>query len=176
VIFTALPLTVTDAKGEKSEPVSVRVIAPDPARTLLGEREVSTGTNWVTGTFKAALVPPAGGGLTTARRTVVAWVSCVAVRLTVREVVFTNVEVTVAPLSCTVELGSKPEPVRVNVPELPAAMLLGETDVSTGVGLSTRKGRLVEGAVPGLTAAISAVSPEVRLEAGITAEREVELV
>jgi hypothetical protein len=64
VILTALPLTVTDTEGEKSEPVSVRLIAPDPARTLVGEREVSTGTNWVTGTFNAALLPPAGGGLT----------------------------------------------------------------------------------------------------------------
>jgi hypothetical protein len=73
-------------------------------------------------------------------------------------------------------LGSKPVPVSVKVPEVPTTALCGKTDARTGVGLSTVNAKVDDAAAPGFTTAISAVSPEVRLEAGMTAVREVALM
>jgi hypothetical protein len=59
--------------------------------------------------------------------------------------------------------------------ESPTTTLVGDTDVSTGVGLSIANAMEADAAAPGFATAISAVPPALRLEAGITAESEVAL-
>ena len=76
----------------------VRVCAPEPATTEVGEREVIVGTGFVTVKFMALDVPPPGAGLITETGYVPAVATSVLARASVNWVLLTKVGVRVEPL------------------------------------------------------------------------------
>jgi hypothetical protein len=65
VVVRLEPLKLTVEVLKKPVPVIVRVCAPEPTRTELGEREVMAGTGFPTVKVRAFDVPPPGAGLVT---------------------------------------------------------------------------------------------------------------
>ena len=121
-------------------PLIVRVCAPEPTATEVGEREVIAGTGFPTVKLTAFDVPPPGAGFVTETGNVPAVATSALVRETVSWVLLTKVGVRLEPLKLTVEVFTKPVPlmVRVCAPE-PTATEVGEREVIAGTGFVTVK-------------------------------------
>ena len=76
----------------------VRVWAPEPTATEVGEREVIVGTGFPTEKFTALDVPPPGAGFVTETGKVPPVATSVLVREAVNSVLLTKVGVRVEPL------------------------------------------------------------------------------
>jgi hypothetical protein len=143
-----LKLTVEVLK--KPVPLMVRVCAPEPTATEVGEREVIVGTGFPTVKFTAFDVPPPGAGFVTVTGKVPPVATSVLVRETVSSVLLTKVGVRLEPLKLTVEVFTKPVPlmVRVCAPE-PTATEVGEREVMVGTGFPTVKFTALDVPPPG---------------------------
>jgi hypothetical protein len=92
------PLKLTDEVLTKPVPLMVRVCAPEPATTELGEREVITGAGFPTVKFTTFDVPPPGAGFVTVTGYVPAVATSVLARASVSWVLLTKVGVRLEPL------------------------------------------------------------------------------
>src|SRR5206468_2779116 len=120
----------------KFVPVTVSVKAGPPAVALLGASVDSVGAGALTVNVRATDVPPPGAGVTTVTEAVPGAARSAAEMAAANWVLLTNVVVRAAPFQRTVEAGTKPLPVTVNVNAAPPTVaLLGASVVSTGVGL-----------------------------------------
>jgi hypothetical protein len=120
-------------------PFTVNVNAPEPALTVLGERDVSAGTGFgatVTLNVTEFDVPPPGVGFVTVTAGVPTAVTSLAKIAAVICDAETKLVVRGLPLTFTTDELTKlvPLTVRVNVPE-PATTLVGESVVIVGTGL-----------------------------------------
>jgi hypothetical protein len=113
----------------------VRVCAPEPTATEVGEREVIAGTGFPTEKFTALDVPPPGAGFVTETGKVPPVATSVLARASVSWVLLTKVGVRLDPLKLTVEALVKPLPVTVRVvSKEPTRTLVGETEDKLGAG------------------------------------------
>src|SRR5215470_20239091 len=123
VTVRAWPPTVAVAPAAKPVPVAVSVKAALPAVTLAGLRVLMLGVGFTGATVsgRAADVPPPGAGVNTVMLGVPAAAISLAGMAAVSCVDETNVVVRPAPLTCTIELFVKLEPVAVRVKGTPPA-------------------------------------------------------
>jgi hypothetical protein len=136
VVTRGLPFHRTVAPLTKLLPFAVRVSAPEPALTVFGVSEFSTGTGLLTVNVTAFDVPPPGAGLVTVTGTAPGVATSVARTAAVSEVALTNVVTLGAPLKFTTDVETKPVPVTVRVkPAEPAITVVGDTEVAVGRGL-----------------------------------------
>ena len=120
----------------KFDPLTVSVKPGPPAVALLGEIELIAGTGLLTVNVLGADVPPPGPGFVTVTWIVPAVAMSAAEIAAVSWVLLENVVVRAAPFQFTTEVVTKPEPFTVSVkPGPPAVALLGEMEVTFGLGL-----------------------------------------
>jgi hypothetical protein len=136
VVTRALPCHSTTELLTKFVPFTVRVSAPVPALTVLGDMDVVVGTGLFTVNVTAVDVPPPGAGFVTVTPGVLPGVATSPARINaVNCVALTNVVARAAPPKFTVDVATKFVPVTVNVnPADPATILFGESDVTVGTG------------------------------------------
>jgi hypothetical protein len=140
VVVRLEPLKLTAEVLKKPVPMIVRVCAPAPTRTELGEREVMAGTGFPTVKVTTFDVPPPGAGFVTETGNVPAVATSVLVREIVSWVLLTKVVVRLEPLKLTDEVLKKPVPLIVSVcAPAPTRTELGKREVMAGTGLPTEK-------------------------------------
>ena len=149
VTVRAWPPTVAVAPAANPVPVVVRVKAPLPAVTVAGLRLLMLGVGFTLATVsgRAADVPPPGAGVNTLMLGDPAAAISLAGMAAVSCVDETNVVVRPAPLTWTIELLVKLEPVTVRVKAAPPAdaavgLMLDRT--GAGVGAAMVKARELE--------------------------------
>src|SRR5437867_9614335 len=137
VVARWLPFHCTMDELMKFVPVAVRVNPAPPATTLLGDREVSVGLGFgaVIMNVCGLEVPPPGAGLRTVTEAVPAVAMSAAVICACSCVLLPNVVARWLPFHCTMDELMKFVPVAVRVnPAPPATTLLGDREVSVGLG------------------------------------------
>jgi hypothetical protein len=151
VVTLAVPLKFTTELATKPVPFTVRVKAPVPATTPVGDSEVMVGAGLFTAKFMVFEAPPPGVGLVTTTGKLPAVVTSPARMAAVTTVELTNVVVRAFPLKVTAAPLTKPVPltVKVKAPEFTSA-LAGDNDVIAGVGLFMAKGLEFEVPPPGV--------------------------
>jgi hypothetical protein len=113
----------------------VRVCAPEPTATEVGEREVIAGTGFPTEKFTAFDVPPPGAGFVTVTGYVPPVATSALARASVSWVLLTKVGMRLEPLKLTVEALVKPVPVTLRVvSKEPTRTSVGETEDKLGAG------------------------------------------
>jgi len=139
ITVRAWPPTVAVAPAANPAPVAVSVKAPLPAVTLAGLRLLMFGVGFTRATLsgRAADVPPPGAGVNTVMLGVPAAAISLARMAAVSCVDETNVVVRPAPLTWTIELLEKLEPVTVRVKATPpadaaAGLMLDRTGAGRG--------------------------------------------
>lgn len=154
----------------KFVPVTVTVVAAEPAIRLVGLSCVIVGTRFVIGSWTAAEAPPPGAGLTAVTKCVAAVATSAAVKTAVSCDPFTKVVCRAMPSTWTVVVATKPVPLTViDADGEPAANVDGEIWLIAGVGLLIcRLTEPVDVLVPPLLATIAAV-PAISWFVGITA-------
>jgi len=156
----------------KFDPLTVSVKPGPPAVALLGEIELIAGTGLLTVNILGADVPPPGPGFVTVTWIVPAVAMSAAEIAAVSWVLLENVVVRGDPFQFTTEVVTKPEPFTVSVkPGPPAVALLGEMEVTFGLGLLIVNVSEFDGPPPGggfvtITGTVPAVTRSV---AGILA-------
>jgi hypothetical protein len=122
----------------KPDPFTVSVPPAPPAIVLLGESEVRTGTGFPGAIVNTSAfdVPPPGAGLNTVTLAVPAAAMSLAGIAAVTCVVLKYVVVRLDPFQRTTDELTKPDPFTVSVNAGPPGVaLLGESEVSAGMGL-----------------------------------------
>jgi hypothetical protein len=164
------PLKLTDEVLTKAVPLIVRVCAPEPAKTEVGEREVIVGTRFPTVKFTTFDVPPPGVGFVTETGNTPTVATSVLVRASVSWVLLTKVGVRLEPLKLTDEVLTKPVPlmVRVGAPEP-----VPKREVITGTGFTTVKFTALDVPPPGVgfvteTGNVPAVATSVLARASVS--------
>jgi len=149
ITVRAWPPTVAVAPAANPAPVAVRMKAPLPAVTLAGLRLLMLGVGLTLATVsgRAPDVPPPGAGVDTVMLGIPATAISLAGMAAVSCVDETNVVVRPAPLTWTIELFVKLEPVAVRVKAAPPAdaavgLMLDRT--GAGVGAAMVKARELE--------------------------------
>jgi hypothetical protein len=139
VVVLGLPAKFTTDVFKKFVPVTVKVRAPLPAVTPVGESEVMVGAGFVPPVmlkFVELEVPPPGTGFVTVICAVPIVITSGAKIAAVNCVALTNVVALGAPLKFTTEVFTKFEPFTVNVNALePATTEDGCSEVIAGTGL-----------------------------------------
>ncbi|HTY77659.1 MAG TPA: hypothetical protein VMI34_07570 [Candidatus Bathyarchaeia archaeon] len=182
VVVRLLPFHWMTEVGTKPLPATVSVKAAPFCCALPGESEDNTGAGFTPVTVKAMAldVPPPGAGVVTVTAGEPALARSPAGMLAVSCVALTKVVGRLEPFHCTVEAGTKPEPVTVSVKAAPFwRALLGESDDSAGDGFTAVMVKATELEVPppgaGLTTATEAGPAVARSLAGMLAESWVAL-
>src|SRR4051812_34650087 len=143
----------------KFVPVTVTVVAADPATRLVGLSCVIVGTRFVIGSWTAADAPPPGAGFATVIECVPAAARSAAIRTAVSCVPLTKVVCRALPSTCTVVAAKKPVPLMATEADAePAGKDDGEIWVIAGMGLLIcRLIEPVEMLVPPLLATMDSV-------------------
>jgi hypothetical protein len=135
VVALLAPLNCTLAPFTKPAPLSVSVIAGEPATAVEGDSELTVGAGLLIVNDAAFDVPP-DNGLETVTVAEPAVAISAAVIAAVNCVALTNVVVLAAPLNFTTDVETNPVPLTVRVKAAPPAVaLVGEREVSVGAGL-----------------------------------------
>ena len=138
VVVRFEPFHCTWLLATKFVPFTVKVNDPPPAVALGGESDLVVGIGLSIVNVSGADVPPPGAGLVTVTMAVPAVAMSAAVIMAVTFVAFTKVLVRLDPFQFTIDVETKLVPVTVRVKAAPpAVVLLGESAVAVGLGLST---------------------------------------
>jgi hypothetical protein len=174
VVARAEPAQLTTEVFTKFVPFTARVKPAPPAVALFGESEVMVGFGLLIVNVSAEEAPPPGAGLVTVTGTVPALATSAAGTDAVTCALFLNVVVRGEPFQLILVPFTKPVPFTVSVKvELPAILLLGESDVREGTGLLMVKTRGLVVPPPGagfetVTLAVPAVAMSLDKIAAVT--------
>lgn len=119
-------------------PLTINACGADPAGREVGETELMTGIGFLTVMGSESVVPPPGGGFSTAICNTAALARSEVRSATWSEVVLLKVVVRVAPLTLATEVATKLWPVTIRLnPLTPAKTEEGDSEVICGTGLVT---------------------------------------
>ena len=139
MVGRALPFHCTTESGAKPEPARL-IVAAWLISTVDGCMPVSTGAGEVTEKTVAVDWPPPGAGFTTASETDAAALNSVGGTTAFSSVALTNVVTSAVWFQNTVEPVAKLVPFTSSVrAALPSPIVVGDTDVTVGIGLFTAK-------------------------------------